>query len=135
MDERQLQLKQMKKAYRQLRAKAGRSWRVLGWLFFVIWLPVTGITLFVLFNHVPFVQLIDSRIWEPVKAVLNLGIDYAYFWRLAERYGLMVSVFSGVLWLLSAVLAGWKRSAVRKSDEYLSYRTLKLTLETEKAEK
>lgn len=135
MDERQLQLKEMKKNYKQLRAKAGWGWRLPSWLLFVLWLPVTGITMFVLFNHVPFVQLIDSRLWESVKAVLNLRIDYAYFWRLAERYGLIVSVFSGVLWLLFAVLAGWKRSTVRKSDEYLTYRTLKLTLETEKAEK
>lgn len=135
MDERILQLKDLKKCYKRMRARAGWGWKVFAWLFFAVFFVITAATLFVSYNHTGVVQAIDNGVWEPVKAALGLGINYGYFWQLLEKYGWMASVCSGVLWLIFAALAHRASASVKNTDTYRSWRTLKLTLDSEKEEK
>lgn len=135
MDERILQLKDLKKCYKRMRARAGWGWKVFAWLFFLVFFVVTAATLFVVYNHTAPVQFLDNSIWEPAKAALGLKIDYAWFWCLLKKYGLIASVCSGALWLLFWGLGHSASCAMKNTDTYRSWRTLKLTLDTEKEEK
>lgn len=134
MDERLLQLKELKRQYKQMRRRAGWGWKIFAWLFFVIFAVLTVATLFVLFHHVGFVQLVDTKIWEPAKTVLGQGINYAACRQLLEGCGLCACGVSSVLWLLFWGLGHRASCAMKNTDTYRSWRTLKLTLETEKEE-
>ena len=134
MDERVLQLKELKKQYKRMRIRAGWGWRVFAWLFFAIFAVVTLATLFVRFNQTGFVQVLDTKIWEPFKTILGQWINYVYCWQWLEAYGLYACIASGLLWLVFAVFSRRAALSVKLSDTYRSWHTLKLTLETEKEE-
>ena len=53
----------------------------------------------------------------------------------AAKFGILICVLTGVAGIACLALSRVKKSAVKKSEAYLTYRTLKLTLETEKEEK
>lgn len=135
MDERLLQLKQMKKNCRRLMARAGRGWKVMAWVCFVFLLLTAGMTLFVRFGHLPFVQMIDLKMWEPVKAAIGLNMDFGFVRQLIGCYGMIAALGFAVLWLAFAALGLRAAAKVKKSEDYLDYRTLWLTLKTEKEEK
>lgn len=135
MDERVLQLIELKKQYKHMRHRAGWGWKVFAWLFFAVFFVVAAATLFVAYNHTAPVQFLDNSIWEPIKTAVGLKIDYAWFWRLLEKYGPIASICSGALWLLFWGLGRRASGAVKNTDTYRSWRTLKLTLDTEKEEK
>lgn len=134
MDERVLQLKELKKQYKRLRARAGWGWRVFAWLFFVIFAVLTLATLFVRFNQTGFVQVLDTKIWEPCKTILGQWINYAYCWQWLEAYGLYACIACGLVWLVFAVFSRRAALSAKLSDTYRSWHTLKLTLEAEKEE-
>ena len=135
MDERLLQLKQLKLAYKKLRARTGRVWSVIGWICFALWLPAVVATVCVRGYHYPVAQQIDLKIWEPLKAAMGLKLEFSQIWLAIWQYGPAVCILLGVLCLLALWGRIWMQSGVRKSDEYLSYRTMKLALKTEKEEK
>ena len=134
MDERVLQLKELKKQYKRMRARAGWGWRLFAWLFFVIFAVLTLATLFVRFHQTGFVQMLDTKIWEPIKTLFGQGINYAYCWQWLDAYGLYACIASGLVWLVFAVFSRRAAQRVKLSDTYRSWHTLKLTLETEKEE-
>ena len=134
MDERIMQLKQMKKTCRRLKAGAGRGWKAMAWVFFVLCLGLAGMTVFVRCYDHPLVQAVDLKLWEPLKAAVGLKINYSAVWCLVENWGMVAVVAGGVLWLLFAVLGLRAVSAVKKSEAFLNLRTLVLTLKAEKEE-
>ena len=135
MDERILQLKQLKKEYKEIRAKAGWGWKTLAWIFGVVSLILAVVTVFVTFNNTAWVQVVDTGIWEPFKAAVKLNVDYAALWRLVEAYGLKALIVSVVITGTFDVLGGVASDNTKKSQAYLNYRTMKLTLEAEQEEK
>lgn len=134
MDERVLQLKELKKQYKRMRIRAGWGWRIFAWLFFAVFAVLTVTTLFVLFNHVGFVRVIDTKIWEPAKTLLGQWINYVYCWQLLEAYGLYACGISGLVWLVFGYFSHRSAARVKQSDTYRAWHTLKLTLQTEKEE-
>ena len=135
MDDRVLQLQELKKEYKRIRAKAGWGWKLLAWIFGVVTAVVAIITVFVLFNSTAWVQAVDNGVWEPLKAALKLGINYAAGWRMTEQYGLYALVAGFVLTAVSDVLGSMASEKVKATEVYLNYRTLKLTLDAEKEER
>ena len=135
MHDRELQLKELKKEYKKLRARAGWGWKLLAWVFGVVTFFLAVVTAFVLFNHTSLVQAVDNGIWEPFKSAVNLGIDYAAGWRWVESYGLILLVISVAFAVVFGVLGGMATERTKQTEEYLTYRTLKLTLEAEKEER
>lgn len=135
MDERVLQLKELKKEYKKCRARAGRAYKCFAWIFGVLTAIMAVMTVFVLFNGTAWVQLVDAYVWEPLKAALNLGIDYAGGWRLTEQYGFVATLIGFVLTAVFDVLGYMASEKVKTTEVYLNYRTLKLTLDAEKEER
>ena len=134
MDERLLQLKQMKKNCRRLINRAGSGWKAMAWVCFIILLAVLAAALFVRFEQLPFVQMVDLKVWEPVKAALGLRMDFGFLRQLAGNYGMMAALGLGILWIVFAALGLGAAAKVKKSEAYLDYRTLRLTIKTEKEE-
>ena len=135
MDERVLQLKELKAEYKKCRAKAGWINKCFAWIFGVATAIVAVMTVFVLFNDAPWVQFVDTNLWEPFKAAVALGIDYAAGWRLTQQYGLYALIVGFVLTAIFDVLGYIASEKVKTTEIYLNYRALKLTLEAEKEEK
>lgn len=135
MDDRDLQLQELKKEYKKIRARAGWGWKLMAWIFGVLSVLLGICTVFVLFNGTAWVQAVDNGIWEPLKATLKLGIDYAAGWRLVESYGLIALMAALVLTATFDVLGAMASNRTKMTEEYLNYRTLKLTLEAEKEER
>ena len=135
MDERVLQLKQLKKEYKKAKAKAGWGWKTGAWIFGIVTVILGVMTVFVTFNQTPPVSFVDNVVWEPLKALIPWGMDYAAGWRLTEAYGLIALVVSLCMTALFDVLGYGASEKVKKSEVYLNYRTLKLTLDTEKEER
>ena len=134
MDERLLQLKQMKMNCKKQMARAGRGWKVMAWIFFVLLMLALAMTLFVRLDHLNFVKMIDRSLWEPVKAAVGLNMDLGFVRQLTNRYGVIASSCLAVLWILFAILGLCAAGKVKKTEDYLDYRTLRLTLKTEKEE-
>lgn len=135
MDERALQLKELKKEYKKAKAKAGWGWKTFAWIFGVLTVILGVLTVFVTFNQSVPVAFIDHTVWEPLKAIVPLHIDYAAGWRLTEAYGFIAFIVSLCITALFDVLGYAASEKVKKSETYLNYRTLKLTLDTEKEER
>ena len=135
MDERMLQLKQLKKEYKKAKAKAGWGWKMFAWIFGVLTVILAAITVFVFFNQSAPIAFVDNTVWEPLKAMIPLGVDYAAGWRLTEAYGLVALTVSLCITGLFDVLGYAASEKVKKTELYLNYRTLKLTLDTEKEER
>ena len=135
MDERAFQLVEMKKEYKRARAKAGWGYKTFAWIFGVITVILGIMTVFVLLNTTAWVQVVDSMVWEPLKAAVPLGIDYAGGWRLMEQYGIYAVLMGLLVTVVFGVLGHIASQKVKTREVYLNYRTLKLTLEAEKEEK
>ena len=134
MDERILQLKQLKKEYKKQQRKLGRGWKILGSIVMHLCFLAGVITLFVLGNELSWIQYADNHWWEPAKAALALPIPYADIWLLAADYGILAYCVLGMLGILLLIVSHVKKSAIKRADAYLAYRTLKLTLDTKKEE-
>ena len=134
MDERILQYKELKKDYKKLRLKAGIGWKIAGWIFFALFLVAGCVTLFVMGSALSFVQTVDEVIWQPVKAALGAGLPYETVWNLAQSYGVLITAVTAAVCLICFVLGAVSKAKVKNTETYLNYRTMKLTLETEKEE-
>ena len=134
MDERAYQLKEMKKAYKKVRARAVRKWKIPAVLFLLLCLLFTAVSVFVLAAQWAPVVFVDNQIWEPMKAKLNLGLDYGLLRQLAESYAAACAAAAGLLFILFTILWGHAAAKTKKTDAYLNYHTLMLTLKTEKEE-
>lgn len=135
MDERSLQLKALKKEYKQLKRKTALGWKLPGCVLMHLCFVMLCITVFVRGNALRWVQYVDTHWWEPLKAFLGWSIPYGEIWLFAAKFGILICVLTGVAGIACLALSRVKKSAVKKSEAYLTYRTLKLTLETEKEEK
>ena len=135
MDERILQLKQLKKEYKKARRKAGWGFKLLAWIFGVVTCILCIITVFVLFNHTAPIIFLDDTVWEPLKAMVPLTIDYAAGWKLTEQWGVIAASAGVCVTALFALLGFVRSESVKRSEVYLNYRTIKLTLDTEKEER
>lgn len=135
MDERILQYKELKKDYKKLRLKAGIGWKIIGWIFFALFVIVGCMTLFVLGNSLSLIQTVDQLIWQPVKGALGESLPYAMLWNLAQSYGILATAATAAVSLLCLLLGGVCKARVKHTETYRNYRTIKLTLETEKEER
>lgn len=134
MDERTIQLKQLKKEYKSLRRRAGLAWKILGYSFMTLFVICAAVTVFVCCNRLNWVQFIDKQIWQPVKSALALPLPYGEIWQLAARYGLCACLCTGVPGLFFLLMGSICKGRTKTSDAYRNYRTMRLTLETEKEE-
>ena len=134
MDERTMQLKQLKKAYKKERRRAGLLWRIPGHLFMALAAILAVITVYVCCHEAAWVQWFEMHCWLPVKSALALPLPYEKIWLLALDHGVIAVAAAAVLGLILLGLGGACKRRTKTSDAYRNYRTMKLTLETEKEE-
>lgn len=134
MDERVLQLQQLKKQYKKMRRRAARSWKIPGCILMHLSFIMGLITLFVLGNQLPWIQYADSHWWEPLKQSVGLPIPYGDIWLFAADYGILLCAVTGALGIVCLVMSHVRKAKVKTTETYLTYRTLKVTLDAEKEE-
>ncbi len=110
MDQRKEQLKALKKAYTRKKRKSVGIWRLLA----VIFLLLSLIAACILFVPLVPVMLLVLLLPEAATAFL------------ADNLWLFSAVLGGssVLFVLFSIVAGCRKRKVKKSSEYLDYRTL-----------
>ena len=135
LEERLMQYKELKKEYKRLKTRAGLGWKILAWLCWILTAVLGVMTVYVLMHHWPLVSLVETALWQPVKAAVNLPLDYAAGWRLTQQYGQWATLAAGLHGVLFSCFAASEVSKTKKSEQYLNYRTLKLTIEAEKEER
>ncbi len=134
MDERVLQLQQMKKQYKKLRRRSARPWKIPGCILMHLCFIMGLITLFVLGNHLSWIQYADTHWWEPLKQAVGLPVPYAAIWLFAAEYGILICAVTGLLGVFCLGMSHVRKARVKTTETYLNYRTLKVTLDTEKEE-
>jgi len=130
MDERKTELKMLKKAFRRVRRRAILAYALLALVCFVACLGCVSLLLPAVLpgNTVALCPLLRLLARYGAALCSRLGLSTS---ALVPLVGVPAAIFA-FLWLgclLLRILAGRK---VRKTDEFLSFRTLKETLRAEK---
>ena len=120
MDQRKEELKRLRKRYRSKKAGCVGVWRVIA-IIFLLTALVAGAALLA-----PLL---------PEAAVIPPELAYVLQFLSAQPW-LLPAVAAGgtALFILFAVIAGCNHKKLKKSREFLDYRTLKTTLKAEKEE-
>lgn len=134
MDERGQQLKILKKTYLQYRRQAIRVWNVLLVLMLVLLVVAAVCCAYMVFYRAPIVRQLDALIWTPLKNLVGLTMNLRPVGLFVIHYGLYFVTGFGVLLVLVLILRACAIARTRKHDSYLDYRTMKITLKTEKQE-
>ena len=134
MDERILQLKQLKKAYKKQR-------RQTVWFLDLLWFLMLALLAFsafclvyILFYRSFVIRVLDIFVWTPIKHALGIHHDLLAVGLFVLKYGWLFVIGFGVLFVTVWILRSRAIAQTRKSDSYLDYMTMKNTLKTEKQE-
>ena len=118
MDQRKEELKRLKKIYNRKRRKCVGIWKA----FAVVFLLIALVAAFV-----QFVPLLPAVILVLALPAFVGDFLVAYAWIIPVSLGA-----SGVLFLMFAILALWGKGKLRRSKEFLDYRTMKTILKAKK---
>ena len=134
MDDRQAELKSLKKAYKKQRRKAVWGWSVLWYTLLVLLLLAVGMVLYMVFYRSFVIRVLDLYVWTPVKKLVGIRQSLLPLGRFVLSYGMWFALGFGVLFLGTWILRSRALHKTRRFDSYLDYMTLKNTLKTEKDE-
>lgn len=134
MDERVLQLKRLKKAYKKQRRRAVWFWDLLWFMLLALLALAVFCLCYVIFYKTFVIRVIDVMLWTPVKYALGIRQSLLPVGLFVLKYGRLFVAGFGVLFVLIWILRSRAVSRTRKLDSYLDYKTVKNTLKTEKQE-
>lgn len=134
MDDRRIQLKNLKKAYLKERRRAMWGWDVLWYLLLVLLLLAVGMLAYMVFYKTLVVRVLDLYIWTPIKRLIGIRQNLLFLGVFVLKYAKWFILGFGVLFLLTWLLRNRALSKTHRLDTYLDYMTLKNTLKTEQDE-
>lgn len=134
MDDRLMQLKNLKKAYKKQRRKAMWAWDILWYLLLVLLMVAVGMLLYMVFYKSLVVRILDIYIWTPIKYFIGIRKNLLFLGTFVLRYAKWFVLGFGVLFLLTWFFRSRALQKTRRFDSYLDYMTLKNTLKTERDE-
>ena len=134
MDDRQAELKSLKKAYKKQRRKAMWGWDVLWYTLLALLLLAVGMVLYMVFYSSFVIRILDLYVWTPIKNFVGIRQSLLPLGRFVLNYGIWCALGFGVLFSGTWILRNRALSKARRFDSYLDYMTLKNTLKTEKDE-
>ena len=134
MDDRQIQLKNLKKAYLKERRRAMWGWDVLWYLCLGLLLLAVAMLLYMVFYKTTPVRILDLYIWTPIKHLIGIRQNLLFVGVFVLRYAKWFILGFGVLFLITWLMRNRALSKARRFDSYLDYMTLKNTLKTERDE-
>ena len=134
MDDRQLQLKTLKKAYLKQRRKAMWGWDLLWFLFLALLVLAVGLLVYMVFYKSLPIRLLDIYVWTPIKHLIGIRKSLLFVGVFVLKYAKWFILGFGVLFLLTWVMRNLALAKTRRFDSYLDYMTLKNTLKTERQE-
>lgn len=134
MDERVQQMKNLRKVYLKQRRKAIWVWNVLLILMLVLLAVSVACCAYMVFYKAPIVRQLDGLIWTPLKNLVGLTMDLKAVGLFVIHYGLYFVTGFSALFVLVLILRAVAIAKTKKWDSYLDYKTMKITLKTEKQE-
>ena len=133
MDERKLRLKQLKKERKKEKRRYVTLWKFFAVLFLILAILFSAAIVAVKLFSETAVAAAVGKIWDVIAEKCRIC---AQFCPSAENA--VMGIAAAVLWVLHIVAAAlWSRGKKKwkKSDAYLSYKTLKSTIKQEKEER
>lgn len=134
MDDRQIQLKGLKKAYLKQRRRAMWGWDILWYLFLMLLVLAVGMLAYMVFYKTSVVRILDLFIWTPIKRLIGIRQSLLFVGSFVLKYAKWFILGFGVLFLLTWFFRNRALAKTRRFDSYLDYMTLKNTLKTERDE-
>jgi len=134
MDERCIQLKNLKKTYKKERRRAMWGWDLLWWLLFLLLAIAVGMLAYMIFYKTFPMRILDVFVWTPIKRLIGIKQDLLFVGVFVLKYAKWFVLGFGVLFLLVWLLRNRALAKTRRFDSYLDYMTLKNTLKTEQLE-
>lgn len=134
MDDRQIQLKTLKKTYLKQRRKAVWGWDLLWFLLLALLALAVCMLLYVVFYRSLPVRLLDIYVWTPVKHLIGINKSLLFVGKFVLKYAKWFIAGFGVLFLLVWIIRGRAIRKTKRFDSYLDYMTMKNTLKTERQE-
>ena len=134
MDDRKIQLKNLKKAYLKERRRATWGWNVLCWWFFALLFIAVALLAYMVFYKTSPVRILDLYIWTPIKKLVGIHYNLRFLGTFVLKYAKWFILGFGVAFLLVWLLRNRAVSKTHRFDSYLDYMTLKNTLKTERDE-
>ena len=134
MDDRQLQLKNLKKTYIKQRRRAMWGWNLLWYLFLVLLVLAVGMLAYMVFYKTSVARILDLFIWTPIKHLIGIRQNLLFLGVFVLKYAKWFIMGFGVLFLLTWFFRNRALAKTRRFDSYLDYMTLKNTLKTERDE-
>ena len=134
MDDRQLQLKTLKKAYLKQRRKATWGINLLWFLCLMLLALAVGMLVYVMFYKSLPIRLLDVYVWTPVKQLIGIKMNLLFVGKFVLKYAKWFILGFGVLFVLTWIVRACAIAKTKRFDSYLDYMTLKNTLKTERQE-
>ena len=134
MDDRQIQLKNLKKAYLKERRRAMWGWDLLWFLLLALLLVAVATLAYMVFYKTAPVRILDIYVWTPIKQLVGIRQNLLFVGTFVLKYAKWFILGFGVLFLLVWLLRSRALAKAHRLDSYLDYMTLKNTLKTEKDE-
>ena len=134
MDDRQIQLKNLKKAYLKERRRAMWGWDLLWFLLLALLLVAVATLAYMVFYKTAPVRILDIYVWTPIKQLVGIRQNLLFVGTFVLKYAKWFILGFGVLFLLVWLLRNRALAKTHRLDSYLDYMTLKNTLKTEKDE-
>lgn len=134
MDERCIQLKNLKKTYKKERRRAMWAIDFLWWLLLGLLMLAVGVLAYMVFYKTLPVRILDVYIWTPIKHLIGIRKNLLFVGVFVIRYAKWFILGFGVLFLLVWIMRNRALAKTRRFDSYLDYMTLKNTLKMEQKE-
>ena len=134
MDDRQLQLKALKKAYLKQRRKALRGWNFLWFVCLFLLALSVGLLAYMVFYKTTPIRLLDIYVWTPIKHLIGIKKNLLFVGVFVLKYAKWFILGFGVLFLFVWIFRACAIGKTKRFDSYLDYMTLKNTLKTERQE-
>lgn len=134
MDDRLIQLKRLKKAYKKERRRALWGFDVAWYLMLALLAAAVCCLAYVWFYYHPVMRWFDSNIWTPFKNLVGIKVSLMWLGMIVRYYGFYLAGGFLTVFVLVWILRSAALSKIRCRDSYLDYKTVKNTLKTEKQE-
>lgn len=134
MDERCIQLKNLKKIYKKERRRAMWGIDLMWWLLLGLLMLAVGLLAYMVFYKTLPVRILDVYVWTPIKHLIGIRKNLLFVGVFVLRYAKWFILGFGVLFLLVWLLRNRALAKTRRFDSYLDYMTLKNTLKMEQKE-
>ena len=100
MDDRQIQLKNLKKAYLKERRRAMWGWDLLWFLLLALLLVAVATLAYMVFYKTAPVRILDIYVWTPIKQLVGIRQNLLFVGTFVLKYAKWFILGFGVLFLL-----------------------------------